>query len=132
MERISLIVDDDPRIAYLLALVLKEAGYEVATASSLLDGLVHLRTPRPTLVLVDVHLPDGDGLDLCRWIRSDGDDRTTVIVCTADHRPAVTVKALAAGADDVVTKPFSVEELRARIDAAVRRRDYGASAASVA
>lgn len=122
MERTCLIVDDDLRVAHLLTLVLKEADYEVATASNLLDGLVHLRTPRPTLVLLDIHLPDGDGLDLCRWIRADGDNRTTIIVCTADHRPAVTVKALAAGADDVVTKPFSLEELIARIDAAIRRR----------
>ena len=129
MERTALIVDDDPRIAYLLALLLKEAGYEVATASSLLDGLAHLRTPRPTLVVIDVHLPDGDGLDLCRWIRSEGDDHTTVIVVTADHRPAVTVKALAAGADDVVTKPFSVEELIARVHAAVRRHENGLSVA---
>jgi DNA-binding response OmpR family regulator len=129
MERTALIVDDDPRIVYLLALLLKEIGYEVATASSVLDGLVHLRTPRPTLVVIDVHLPDGDGLDLCRWIRADGDDHTTVIVVTADHRPAVTVKALAAGADDVVTKPFSVEELIARVNAAVRRHDNGLSVA---
>ncbi len=114
-----LAVDDEMVILRALKLVLREAGFEpvaAATASDALD-LVALRPP--DAAIIDLVLPDGDGVDICREIR--GWSQMPLIVLSAiddeDHK----VRALEAGADDYVTKPFSPRELIARLEAALRR-----------
>ena len=106
----------------LLKYVLHAHGYEVALATNIFAALTHLRDPLPALVLLDPDVGDGTGLVLCRRLREiPGGTGVSVVVCTTDHRPVATLAALTAGVDDVITRPFAVEELLARIDAAVRR-----------
>ena len=120
--RTCLVVAPDVRMTRLLGFVLRAHHYEVAVATSIFDALTRLRDPLPALVLVDLDVGGGDGMVLCRRLRGiTGGTAVALVVCTADHRPAATVAALAAGADDVVRSPFAVEELLARVDAAVRR-----------
>ncbi|GAB2958474.1 response regulator [Streptomyces pseudoechinosporeus] len=114
-----LVVEDDPRIVRALALNLKARMYEVGTAS---DGATALRSAAahpPDVVLLDLGLPDMDGIDLIRALR--GRARVPILVVSARHTSIEKVAALDAGADDYVTKPFSMDELMARLRAAVRR-----------
>ena len=130
MEQTCLIIDDDRRIVHLLDLILTMRGYSVTTAASLAEGRAELMAERPDLVLVDAHLRDGEGLELPPWLRRlPGGDRVAVVVCTADHRVTTLLQALRNGADDVVTKPFGVEELELRLQLAVARRNPSPAAA---
>ena len=117
-ERI-LVVDDDDQLRRALRINLNARGYQVATAA---DGRTALeiagRTP-PDLVIVDLGLPDLDGVDVVRGLR--GWTTTPVIVLSARDAQATKVAALDAGADDYVTKPFGMDELLARVRAALRR-----------
>jgi DNA-binding response OmpR family regulator len=125
-----LIIDDDRRITHLLDLILTMRGYAVAATRSLAEGRAALAERLPDLVLVDAHLDDGDGLDMLPWLRqSPGGDHVAVVVCTADHRLTTMLRALRCGADDVVTKPFGVEELELRLQLAVARRNPSPAAA---
>ena len=119
MSQRVLIVDDEPAILAAMAPLLRARGYEVSTAASgrrTLDALEH---ERPDLIVLDLGLPDMDGIEVCRLIR-DGSS-TPIIVLSARGKEADKVAALDAGADDYVTKPFGVEELMARIRVALRR-----------
>ena len=119
MSQRVLIVDDEPAILAAMAPLLRARGYEVSTAASgrrTLDALEH---ERPDLIVLDLGLPDMDGIEVCRLIR-DG-SATPIIVLSARGKEADKVAALDAGADDYVTKPFGVEELMARIRVALRR-----------
>lgn len=115
-----LVVEDDLEIRTLLQSSLGVEGFEVQTAVSVSEAAAMLRNALPDLVLLDLGLPDGDGADLVREIRR----RHTlpVLVVSARHQEAEKVKLLDAGADDYVTKPFSVGELLARIRVALRHR----------
>ncbi len=116
-----LVVDDAPDIRRLTSDYLTHAGFRVLTAGTVEAALRIARTERPDLLVLDLGLPDGDGLDVARAIR-----RTSsmpIVMLTARTDEADTIVGLELGADDYVTKPFSPRELVARIRAVLRRVD---------
>jgi two-component system KDP operon response regulator KdpE len=114
-----LVVDDEPQILRALQLKLRGAGYAVDTAASAADALAAAAARPPDAVILDLLLPDGRGTDVCRELR--GWSGAPILVLSAVGEEDEKVAALDAGADDYVTKPFSVEELLARLRAALRR-----------
>jgi two-component system, OmpR family, KDP operon response regulator KdpE len=114
-----LIVDDEPSILAAMAPLLRSRGYEVSTAMSGKAGLEAVERFHPDLIVLDLGLPDMDGVEVCRLLR-DGHP-TPIIVLSARGAETDKVGALDAGADDYVTKPFGAEELLARIRVALRR-----------
>ena len=120
-----LVIDDDVDFASLLGAALEAIGHEVAvghTADSVLD-LVQQHAP--DLLLIDLRLPDGDGKDVVRTIRAEAD--TPIIVVTSRYELAERVAALDAGADDLLLKPFPLDELAARVRAQLRRAGAGST-----
>ena len=114
-----LTVDDDPHVVRSLRAALESHGYEVRAASSGAAALQACASQRPDVVLLDLAMPGLDGVDVCRRLRSWS--QIPILVLSARVQEAEKVRALDAGADDYVTKPFGTEELLARIRAAVRR-----------
>lgn len=114
-----LVIDDETRFARALAIGLRARGFEVVIAPTAEAGQRVLIDATPDLLILDLGLPDDDGLHVLRSLRSWS--QLPVIVLSARHTDATKVEALDAGADDYVTKPFSIEELLARIRAALRR-----------
>ena len=114
-----LLVDDDQKIISLLKRGLAYEGFEVYTASDGEAGLIAAKTYRPHLVLLDITMPGVDGLEVCRRLRLFGD--LAIIMLTARDDVADKVNALGLGADDYVPKPFSFDELVARMRAVLRR-----------
>ncbi|MEV7978533.1 response regulator transcription factor [Streptomyces sp. NPDC086519] len=117
-----LVVEDDPGIRMLLESALRLSGYTVASAATGRDALHDIEGLRPDLVLLDVMLPDLDGYEVTRRLRAAG-VRTPVLFLTARGEVADRIAGLAAGGDDYVTKPFSIEEVLLRIRAILRRTD---------
>jgi two-component system, OmpR family, response regulator len=115
-----LVVEDEPTILELLAGSLRFAGFDVTTAASGADALRAAATARPDLILLDVMLPDGGGFDVVGRIHSTG-RRVPVIFLTARNAVTDRVTGLTLGGDDYITKPFSLEEVMARIRAVLRR-----------
>ncbi len=115
-----LILEDDPRISAFLLKGLKEEGHVVELAAEISVAKQKIMEHPPELLLVDRMLPDGDGLSLVRELRHQG-NRTPAICLTARDRVADRVEGLNGGADDYLIKPFSFEELLARIAAVMRR-----------
>jgi DNA-binding response OmpR family regulator len=115
-----LVVEDDPDIQDLLRVLLKRAGYTVVIAESGREGLRHFHQTRPGLVILDVGLPDLGGWDVLERIRDMSDVPVLVLTARASDRDKV--RGLHGGADDYLTKPFSREELLARLVAIRRRR----------
>jgi two-component system response regulator MprA len=115
-----LVVEDDPAIARVLELELGEAGYRVEITVAGTDGLSAMERERPDLVVLDVRLPDMDGLTVCRRARRSGHDMP-ILMLTALDRVGDRVVGLDAGADDYLAKPFAIEELLARLRALQRR-----------
>jgi DNA-binding response OmpR family regulator len=129
MERGTvLVVDDEPNIADLIELYLRREGYRVVKAAGGEDGIRAVGEQRPRLVVLDVGLPDIDGLEVCRRIRAVGN--LPVIFLTARGDEVDRVLGLELGADDYLTKPFSPAELVARVKAVLRRVD-GAGPAEI-
>src|SRR3954468_8891431 len=120
-----LVVDDEPQIVRGLRVVLRNAGYQVDSAGTKEEALDALSRRTPDAVLLDLVLPDGSGVDVCKQVREWSHVPIVVVSAVGDEREKV--RALDAGADDYVTKPFGTEELTARIRAALRRRDAGDS-----
>jgi two-component system, OmpR family, KDP operon response regulator KdpE len=116
-----LVVDDEPQILRALTTSLRGAGYEVATAETAEAALTAAAVSPPDAVILDLVLPDGRGTDVCRELRAWS--AVPVIVLSVVGDESEKVAALDAGADDYVTKPFGVEELLARLRAAMRRAD---------
>lgn len=116
---VVLVIEDDPSISLGLKLNLKRAGYRVTLASDGTRGLEAFRESRPDLVLLDLMMPGIDGLEVLRRIR-EWDERLPVVILTAMGSEPDKIKGLDLGANDYVTKPFSVDELLARIRAALR------------
>jgi two-component system, OmpR family, KDP operon response regulator KdpE len=114
-----LIVDDEPQIRRVMRTSLSSNGYSVIEARSGEEALEIMRKERPELVLLDVNMPGIGGLEVCREIRDQSD--VAIIMLTVRNTEHDKVLALDAGADDYVVKPFSIEELLARIRAALRR-----------
>ena len=125
-----LVVEDDRSIADVLRLYLSRAGYGVHVEHDGARGLSQVTTLRPALVLLDVGLPELDGVEVCRRMRSQ-DDWTPVIFVTARDDEVDRVLGLELGADDYVTKPFSPRELVSRVAAVLRRSSGGADSASL-
>jgi DNA-binding response OmpR family regulator len=115
-----LVVEDDPAIARVLELELGEAGYRVEVTVAGTEGLSAMERERPDLVVLDVRLPDMDGLTVCRRARRSGHDMP-ILMLTALDRVGDRVVGLDAGADDYLAKPFAIEELLARLRALQRR-----------
>jgi two-component system, OmpR family, response regulator len=115
-----LVVDDEHHIAELLSTALRFVGFETRTAANGREALAAAAEFRPELVLLDVMLPDLDGFEVCRRLRADG-DRVPVIFLTARDAPDEKVRGLTIGGDDYVTKPFSLEEVVARVRTVLRR-----------
>ena len=118
-DRIAVVIEDDADIRRLLEEVLEQGGFEVHSAGNGLEGVERVRTYRPTLVTLDISLPGIDGFEVAKRIRSFSD--TYLIMLTARNDEVDTLMGLGAGADDYVAKPFRPRELRARIDAMLRR-----------
>ena len=114
-----LVVDDEPQILRALRTSLRAAGYEVATAGTVADALAIAALMPPEAMIVDLLLPDGTGTEVCREFRKWSASVVIVLSAVGDERDKV--DALDAGADDYVTKPIGIEELLARLRAALRR-----------
>ena len=118
-----LLVDDEPRLTELLRLERDVEGYEVSVAENGASGLIKARSePPPNLIILDWNLPDFTGVDVCQRIRSSG-IKTPILMLTGNDDVTDRVKALDAGVDDYLTKPFSIEELMARLRAMQRRAE---------
>jgi two-component system KDP operon response regulator KdpE len=115
-----LVVDDEPQIRTLLKATLGRAGYAVAEASNAREALSAKSIDKPDLILLDLGLPDRDGLELVTALRAE--PRSALIVVSARDQTEQKVAALDLGADDYVTKPFDTEELLARVRASLRQR----------
>ncbi|HEY5031685.1 MAG TPA: response regulator transcription factor [Actinomycetes bacterium] len=115
-----LVVDDEPYIADLLATGLKFVGFDVRTAGTGNQALAVAEEFRPDLLVLDVMLPDLDGFEVCRRLREDG-RRVGVVFLTARDATEDKITGLTLGGDDYVTKPFSLEEVVARVRAVLRR-----------
>ena len=116
----ALVIEDDRSIARLLEIELGEAGYHVELAGTGSAGLESLERSQPDVVILDVRLPDVDGLSVCRAARRAG-HRMPILMLTALDRVGDRVIGLDAGADDYLAKPFAIEELLARLRALRRR-----------
>jgi DNA-binding response OmpR family regulator len=121
-----LVVEDDADIARLLALHLRDLGHEVDVVGNGLQGLERARSGRYELVILDLMLPQLDGIELCKRLRGAGQD-TLVLMLTAKTAELDRVLGLELGADDYLTKPFSIHELLARVKALFRRASMRAA-----
>jgi two-component system phosphate regulon response regulator PhoB len=122
MSQKILIIEDEPDIRKTLEYNISREGYKVVSASSLSEGKEQINSSDFSLILLDLMLPDGSGLDLCREIKSDKDKSPTpIIILTAKDDEVDKVVGFELGADDYVTKPFSVRELILRIKAILKR-----------
>ncbi len=122
-----LVVEDDREIRALMQSSLSVEGFEVQTAVSLSEANALLRHSPPDVIVLDLGLPDGDGVQLVREVRTR--HSLPIIVVSARHQEAQKIQLLDAGADDYLTKPFSVGELLARIRVALRHRGTALAAA---
>ncbi len=115
-----LVVDDEPNIRELLTMSLRYAGFDVESADSGRSGIAAAEAFRPDLVLLDVMLPDLDGFAVLKRLRSEG-NKAPILFLTARDATADKVAGLTLGGDDYITKPFSLEEVIARVRVALRR-----------
>jgi two-component system KDP operon response regulator KdpE len=118
-KRNILVVDDEPQITRVLKTTLASQGYGIRTAADGKQALQEMKGWTPDLVITDLRMPNMGGLELCRAIRSES--RVPIIVLSVKGEETIKVEALDAGADDYITKPFNVNELLARVRAALRR-----------
>jgi len=123
MNPTILVVEDEPAIQDLIQINLEMGGYRVLTHGSAEEAIKHIQHELPDLALLDWMLPGMSGVDLARRLRGDSRTRTLpIILLTAKGEEEDKLKGLETGADDYITKPFSVKELEARIKAVLRRR----------
>ncbi len=120
-----LVIDDEPQITRVLRASLAAQAYDVRTANDPEEGLLVFREWEPDLVITDLMMPGLSGIDVCRSIRGRSD--TPIVVLSVRENERSKVEALDAGADDYVTKPFSIQELLARVRAHLRRSPERAS-----
>jgi len=122
-----LVVDDEPEIGEALRAYLEREGFEVTGAATLASALDAYRRIEPDLMLLDITLPDGSGLDILRATQAEG-RRTPAIMLTARAEEVDRIVGLELGADDYITKPFSPREVVARVRAVMRRAEVAAGA----
>ena len=118
-----LVVDDEPQILRGLKIILRAAGYTVDTAETKAAALAALAARPPDALVLDLVLPDGGGVEVCREVRRFSSLPVLVLSAVGDEREKV--RALDAGADDYITKPFGTDELLARLRAVLRRSADG-------
>jgi two-component system phosphate regulon response regulator PhoB/two-component system alkaline phosphatase synthesis response regulator PhoP len=124
MNELVAIIDDEPDILELVSLHLTKAGFAVKTFTDAATFTAFLETNTPALIILDLMLPDTDGLELCKRLkRKDSFSAIPVIMLTAKGEETDKILGLELGADDYVTKPFSPKELVARVKAVLRRHD---------
>jgi DNA-binding response OmpR family regulator len=114
-----LVVEDEASIASFVSLYLKNAGYEVRTASNGAEALASAQNDHPSLIVLDLMLPDIDGIEICRRIRQKSD--VPILMLTARDEDVDKIIGLEVGADDYMTKPFNPRELVARVKSILRR-----------
>jgi len=114
-----LVVEDEASIASFVALYLKNAGYEVRTVSTGSAALTHVAADAPALIILDLMLPDLDGIEICRRVRKTSD--VPILMLTARDEDVDKIIGLEVGADDYLTKPFNPRELVARVKSVLRR-----------
>ena len=128
MGRKILVVDDETILVEAIAYNLEQAGYQVTTAADGASALEAARRETPDLIILDIMLPEMDGLEVCRQFRREGNTTTTpIMMLTAKGDEIDKVVGLEIGADDYVTKPFGRRELLARVRALLRRAEYPAA-----
>jgi DNA-binding response OmpR family regulator len=115
-----LIIEDDPQITKILKLNLKLSGFDTDNATTFLEAWTKITTDHFDLLLMDIGLPDGSGLDLCQKVRESGND-VPIVFLSALTDEATVVKGIKNGADDYLRKPFGLEELKARVNKFVRK-----------
>ena len=125
-----LLVDDEDNLRSMLEAALRHSGFDVHPVANGRDALEAVPEVQPDLIVLDVMLPDLDGFDVCKRLRSSG-DRTPVLFLTARDATEDKVRGLTMGGDDYLVKPFSLEELVARITAVLRRSGVGAEAGAL-
>ena len=130
-QKTVLIVEDEKNIVDILRFNLQREGYQTREAYDGEDGLAQALSDHPDLILLDVMLPKMNGFDVCRRLREKGDN-VPVIILTAREEEADKVLGLEIGADDYITKPFSMRELIARVGANIRRTSMAAAPVSAA
>ena len=118
-QRTILVVEDETSIATFVAAYLRNAGYAVKTAATAQAAVIELAADAPALVVLDLNLPDGDGVELCRRIRKTSD--VPILMLTARDDDIDKIIGLEVGADDYMTKPFNPRELVARVKSVLRR-----------
>ena len=128
MARTVLVVEDEPTVRETLAEALTEEGLQVSTAADGPSGLERFRADKPDLVLLDLMLPRMSGIEVCRIIRAESS--VPILMLTARDSELDKVLGLELGADDYVTKPFSLRELQARIRALLRRSEQASAPAA--
>jgi DNA-binding response OmpR family regulator len=122
-----LVVEDEPDLLELLEAALKSGGYDVDISDTGRDGLSRARRCLPDLVVLDLMLPDMDGTDVCRVLRSEAaTQKTPILILSARNDLSDRIAAFQQGADDYLTKPFSFRELLLRIQAILRRANGNA------
>ena len=121
IKNVALVIDDEPQIRRLLRVTLEANGYQVIDAATGQDGLVQAAQYRPQVIVLDLGLPDLDGVSVLKRLREWS--RMPVIILSVQDRDAEKAAALDAGADDYVTKPFGTEELLARLRVALRHSE---------
>jgi two-component system KDP operon response regulator KdpE len=114
-----LIVDDEPQITRVLRTALSTQGYSLRVAANGVEGMEAVHEWRPDLVITDLAMPQMDGVELCRSIRAVSE--VPILVLSVRNQDRTKIEALDAGADDYVTKPFSIQELQARVRSQLRR-----------
>jgi DNA-binding response OmpR family regulator len=125
VARKILVVDDEAVLVETIAYNLEQAGYQVVTAADGVSALEAARSEHPDLIILDIMLPEMDGLEVCRQLRREDATATTpIVMLTAKTEEIDKVVGLEVGADDYVTKPFGRRELLARVRALIRRSDY--------
>jgi two-component system KDP operon response regulator KdpE len=120
-----LIVDDEPQITRVLRTALSTQGYSLRIAGNGVQGLEAAHEWKPDLVITDLAMPEMDGVELCRELRAVS--QVPIIVLSVRNQDRMKIEALDAGADDYVTKPFSIQELQARVRAQLRRSTAAAT-----
>jgi len=118
-----LVVDDEPYITDLLGMALRHVGFTVDTAGSIGEARTQVARRVPDVLVLDVMLPDGDGIELCKRLRA-SNFKMPVLFLTAKDTTADKVRGLTIGGDDYLTKPFSLDELIARVRALLRRSGF--------
>ncbi len=130
-EKTVLVVEDEKNIVDILRFNLERKGYRVLEAYDGEEGLRKARTEKPDLILLDIMLPKMIGFDVCEALRKDGDN-VPILLLTAREEEDDKVRGLEIGADDYITKPFSMREVIARVEANIRRTSMAAPAGAAA